>query len=108
MTLEDLERMNVEFLDIPTVSKYLNKDTRYIRDALRRGVPWGYYLGSSDYRIPKRAFISYHKNGYLDISQKERTNSRIDFDELSSRLTEFSRQMRALIELIDQAGKIIK
>lgn len=108
MTLEELESMNVEFLDIATVSRYLNKDPQYIRNALRRGVPWGYWLGSSDYRIPKRAFINYHKNGYPGIVPKENAKNRYDFNELSGKLTEFSRQMRALIELIDQAGRIIK
>lgn len=113
MTLDELDKMQVEFLDIPTVSKYLNKDPGYIRNALRQGVPWGYSLGSSDYRIPRRAFVSYHKNGYVgseahpydhELSKKRH----LDIDEVGRKLAELNKQVSVILELIDRAGKLMK
>jgi hypothetical protein len=63
MTLEEIEKLDCEFLDIPTVSDYLRKDKQQVRNSIRKGVPWGYVMGNADFRIPRRAFISYHKFG---------------------------------------------
>jgi len=64
MTLEQLENMDCEFLDIPTVAEYLGKNPQPIRESIRKGgVPWGYVMGRADFRIPRRAFVNYHKHG---------------------------------------------
>lgn len=63
MTLEDIEAMDAEFLDIPTVAEYLHKNMQPIRETIRAGVPWAYVMGNADFRIPRRAFVNYHRFG---------------------------------------------
>lgn len=63
ITLDDIEQMDCEFLDIPTIAKYLGKSVQPVRQSIRNGVPWGYVMGNADFRIPKRAFVNYHKYG---------------------------------------------
>ena len=69
MTLEDIEKMDVEFLDITTIAEYLGKNPQPVRASLRSGVPWGYVMGNADFRIPRRAFISYHKYGGVVVKE---------------------------------------
>jgi hypothetical protein len=65
MTLNDIEEMDTEFLDVQTVANYYNMPSmpQCIRESIRNGVPWGYVLGKSKFIIPRRAFVNYHKNG---------------------------------------------
>jgi len=63
MTLDDLEKMDCEFLPIAAVAEYLEKNMQPVRNSLRQGVPWGYVMGNADFRIPRRAFVSYHRYG---------------------------------------------
>jgi len=63
MTLEQIEQMDAEFLDVVTVAEYLGKNPQPVRESIRKGVPWAYVLGNADFRIPRRAFVNYHKNG---------------------------------------------
>lgn len=63
MTLEDIEKMGVEFLDVQTVADYLGKGPQNVRISIRQGVPWAYMMGQADFRIPRRAFVNYHKHG---------------------------------------------
>lgn len=63
MTLSDLENMDCEFLTVKTAADYLKSKEQHVRVSMRRGVPWGYVLGNADFRIPRRAFINYHKYG---------------------------------------------
>lgn len=67
MTLEDIEKMDTEFLDIPTVAEYLGKNPQPVRQSIRNGVPWGYVMGNADFRIPRQAFVNYHKYGAVVI-----------------------------------------
>ena len=65
MRLEDIESMGVEFLDVQTVADYLGmgNQPQPLREAIRKGVPWGYVIGKAKFVIPRRAFVSYHKKG---------------------------------------------
>lgn len=63
MTLEQLDKLDTEFLSIADVADYLGKNPQPIRESIRNGVPWGYVLGTATFKIPKRAFVNYHKYG---------------------------------------------
>ena len=65
MTLEELEKMDCEFLDIPTIASYLGGEhmLQPLRETIRKGVPWAYVVGKAKFVIPRRAFINYHKYG---------------------------------------------
>ncbi len=68
MTLEDIEKMDCEFLPIPVVAEYLGMKnmSQCIRVAIRKGVPWGGYVqGKATFRVPRRAFVYYHKYGSI-------------------------------------------
>jgi hypothetical protein len=70
MKLDDIEKLDTEFLDIPTVAAYLKKSQQSVRESIRAGVPWGYVMGAAAFRIPKRAFVNYHKYGNHIITEK--------------------------------------
>lgn len=61
--LGDIEKMDCEFLPIPVVAEYLQKNPQPVRESIRAGVPWGYVLGNADFRVPRLAFVNYHKYG---------------------------------------------
>ena len=65
MTLEEIEKMDCEFLDVPTVANYLGMkhQPQIVRELIRRGVPWAYVVGKAKFVIPRRAFINCHKYG---------------------------------------------
>ena len=69
MKLEDIESIDAEFLDISTVAEYLSKGPQNVRESIRQGVPWAYMMGRADFRIPRRAFVSYHRNGLSIIKE---------------------------------------
>lgn len=71
MTLEQLERMEGDFLKVADVAEYLCKRTDTIHQSIRNGVPWAYVIGNSTYMIPKRAFVNYHRYGGMIITQKK-------------------------------------
>lgn len=70
MTLEDLEALDEEFLPIPPVAEYLHKNQQAVRESIRNGVPWGYVMGNADFRIPRRAFVNYHRYGGMIVGQR--------------------------------------
>jgi hypothetical protein len=69
MKLEEIEKMDKEFLDINDVAKYLGKNPQPVRQSIRNGVPWAYVMGNADFRIPKRAFVNYHKHGGVVVKE---------------------------------------
>lgn len=71
MTLDDIEKMTCEFIDIPTAAEYFGKDKQQVRVSIRNGVPWGYVMGNADFRIPRRAFVNYHKYGNAMAQTKQ-------------------------------------
>lgn len=71
MTLEDIEKMDTEFLDVQTVAEYLGKGPQNVRISIRQGVPWAYMMGRADFRIPRRAFVNYHKHGNAVVMEAE-------------------------------------
>jgi hypothetical protein len=73
MKLEDIEKMDTEFLDVQTVAEYLGKGQQNVRVSIRQGVPWAYMMGQADFRIPRRAFVSYHKYGNAVIMERSTT-----------------------------------
>ena len=75
MTLEDIEAIGMEFLDIVTVAAYLHKKPQDVRCSIRNGVPWAYMMGKADFRIPRRAFINYHKFGSVVIKEDTKSGS---------------------------------
>ena len=62
-TLDEIEASNKEFLTVAEVSDYLGKNQQGVRVSIRQGVPWGYVMEDATFRIPKRAFVNYHKYG---------------------------------------------
>lgn len=70
MTLEDLERMDCEFLPVLTVAEYLHSKEQHVRVSMRNGVPWGYVMGQADFRVPRRAFVNFHRHGQA-VQMKE-------------------------------------
>lgn len=71
MTLDELEKMDCEFLPVPVVAEYLEKNPQPVRVSIRNGVPWGYVMGNADFKIPRRAFIHYHKFGSPVIAKAQ-------------------------------------
>lgn len=63
MTLDQIEKLKVEFLDIETVAAYLGKNPQPVRQSIRAGVPWAYVMGNADFKIPRRSFVFYHRFG---------------------------------------------
>lgn len=61
MTLSDIEALPHEFLSISTVAEYLGSKEQPVREAIRRGVPWGYVVGKARFVIPRLRFVAYHK-----------------------------------------------
>lgn len=61
MTLNDLEALPCEFIPIKIVSQYLRSKPEAVREHIRKGVPWGYVLGKTAFKIPKLRFIAYHR-----------------------------------------------
>jgi hypothetical protein len=137
MTLEEIENIDSEFLDIATVSEYLNIPPQYIMQSIRRGVPWGYALGNGNFRIPKRAFVNCHKHGVdygrpraagpgdypalprqagslnvesaggRQLSGQGRQQS-FDMQEVISRITDLGKQMNLIINFMDNAKRFLK
>ena len=71
MTLDELEAQDKEFLSIPDVAEYLGKQQQNVRESLRLGVPWGYVMGNADFRIPRRAFVNYHRLGSPTVNKNQ-------------------------------------
>lgn len=63
MSLNDIEKMDCEFLSVFTVADYLGSKPQPVRELIRQGVPWAYVIGKAKFVIPRRAFVSYHKFG---------------------------------------------
>jgi hypothetical protein len=119
MTLDEIEKMNAEFLDILTVSKYLNKNPQQIRESIAKGVPWAYALGTGDFKIPKRAFVHCHKHGFVNdgrrsagLEQREPTHSfgagHFDMQDMVTRLSEISRQVNVIMRLMENTKRVLK
>jgi hypothetical protein len=69
MTLEQLESLPGEFIPVKLAAEYLQSGEQHVRCAMRKGVPWGYVMNKADFRIPKRRFVSYHKEALIARSE---------------------------------------
>jgi hypothetical protein len=77
MKLEEIEAIEDEFISTDIAAAYIQRTTpekskpQAVRDAIRKQqVPWGYIVGTSTIRIPKQAFINYHRYGGVVTVEK--------------------------------------